>query len=124
MTTTEFQQAKLDRFTRAIEAANTWLDAEVADEYKEQPLAQDWARVCKLAEELGETVTALIGYTSQNPRKGTYSSKDEMLGELADCALTAIYAVQHFTGDAKVTMGIIQDKAAYHLQRVGLSTDG
>lgn len=111
------------RFAKAIEAMNTWLDAEVADTYKGQPLAQDWARVAKLGEEMGEAISALIGYTGQNPRKGTYSSRDEMLGELADCALTAIYAIQHFTGDVDKTIGIIQDKAAHHIERCGLSID-
>ena len=46
------------------------------------PEAMLWGRVAKVAEEGGEAVTALIGITNQNPRKGTYSSFSELDKEL------------------------------------------
>lgn len=87
-----------------IRIADIWLDEEVSQEYKDQPLAQHWARVVKTDEEHGEAVSELILWTGQNPRKqrvrGAYHA---MLTELADKALTAILAIQHFTKDAEAT---------------------
>ena len=34
-----------------VEFLDNWLDTAVADIYKDQPLAQDWARVAKVTEE-------------------------------------------------------------------------
>jgi hypothetical protein len=33
---------------QAVEYINAWLDEETADNYKNQPLAQDWARISKV----------------------------------------------------------------------------
>ena len=89
-------------------------------EYKEQPLAQDWARVGKVIEELGETVGNLIGYTAQNHRKGEYSSQDEMLIEMCDVLITALLGIQHFTKDEVITMHYILARWHYRLQKAGL----
>lgn len=99
------------------------LDAAVADTYKGQPLAQDWARVAKVAEEAGEAVDALIGVTGQNPRKGYYGSQAELLSELADVALTGLYAMQHFTKNRYETIGLLMDRARYHRARVEALTE-
>ncbi len=96
-----------------------WLDANVSEEYVAQPLAQDWARVAKAGEEAGEAVDALIEWTGQNPRKprrdGAY---DELMDELADVALTAIYGMQHFTKDTDATARIIAARLAHHHGRL------
>jgi NTP pyrophosphatase (non-canonical NTP hydrolase) len=94
-----------------------WLDMAVADIYKDQPLAQHWARVAKVTEECGEVVEAFIGCTGQNPRKGFTHTEDEMLDELADLLLTGLYAIQHFTKSTERTKRIIQAKIAYHRER-------
>ncbi|HEY7415350.1 MAG TPA: hypothetical protein VH593_09170, partial [Ktedonobacteraceae bacterium] len=70
--------------------ADQWLDAEVSQAYKNEPLAQDNARVQKVVEEIGETIAALIGYTGQNPRKGIINNRDDVCLELADTVWTAI----------------------------------
>ena len=93
------------------------LDTNVSSVYLKQPLAQDWARVAKIGEEAGEAIDALIGVTGQNPRKGTYGSPTELFDELADAALTAMYALQHFTKDRDVTLEIVLERARYHKQR-------
>ena len=41
---------------QAVRDINTWLDEGVGQLYQQQPFAQDWARVAKIAEELGEAV--------------------------------------------------------------------
>ena len=110
---------------------NEWIDAEIIRQvdarldagcsgaYHDQPLAQDWARVCKLAEEVGEVVSELILWTGQNPRKGTDpEARSKMLAELADVALGAIYAIQHFTKDVEATRQVITDAQHKHGTRL------
>jgi NTP pyrophosphatase (non-canonical NTP hydrolase) len=94
----------------SISKIDRWLDSAVSDTYIHQPLAQDWARVGKVIEELGEVIRALIGFTGQNPRKGITHSRQEMLDELADTAITGILGMQHFTKDASETRQILQEK--------------
>jgi NTP pyrophosphatase (non-canonical NTP hydrolase) len=95
---------------QAIVGIDNWLDNSVSADYHNQPLAQDWARVGKVIEELGEVIRALIGYTGQNPRKGTTHSKQEMLDELADTAITAILAMEHFTKNPAEVRQLIKSK--------------
>lgn len=89
---------------------DTWLDDNCADQYKDQPLAQDWARIAKLQEEAGEAIQKFIGYTGQNPRKGVCNSQDDVLDELADVAVTAMAAIQHFTKDADLSWNLFFGK--------------
>jgi hypothetical protein len=103
-----------------IAKMDAWLDDNVSDEYKRQPLAQDWARVCKVAEELGETIQKLIGATGQNPRKGIVNDMDDMLDEMADTLITGILCIQHFTKDADQTMTLIQDRWIYRKIKAGI----
>ena len=93
------------------------LDEHVSQPYKDQPLAQDWARVAKAAGEVGEAIEALGAYSGQNPRKGVHGSPDDLLAELTDGALTCVYAIQHFTKDAEATIEILLSRAEYHVQR-------
>lgn len=102
-----------------IEIIDLWLDDKVSPIYKEQPLAQDWARVCKGDEEKGESIAELILATGQNPRKPQDPEANErLLKELADRAITNILAIQHFTKDAFKTEQIVQDKLAAIRTRV------
>lgn len=110
-----------ERLLRLVEAMDAWLDENCGQAYKDQPLAQDWARVAKGAEELGEAIDALIGITEQNPRKGMYGTRDDLLIELADQCLTGIYAIQHFTKDTDATWFIVTNRAEHHAARIGLS---
>lgn len=120
-----------------IRAIDAWLDQAVAGTYIDQPMAQDWARLSKIAEELSEALEELpedasvqdmrrvsdiakvlgkaiqdhIGATGQNPRKGTdLDGYEKMLDELADTALTAILAIQHFTKDQQRSRDIIRGR--------------
>ncbi len=101
--------------TQTIRRADQWLDRDVGEQYQDAWLGQDWARACKIIEEAGEAVAALIGYTGQNPRKGTTHSIADVLEELADCAWSAIFAIQHFTKNTPLTemyLGMSLDKVA------------
>ena len=102
-----------------VQAIDEWLDKGVEHmDYGLQPMAQDWARISKVAEELGEAISAFIGATGQNPRKGITNDGNEVLEELADTAMTAILAIQHFTKDTDTTATILTDKLAAIYRRV------
>lgn len=104
---------------RIVEAVDRILDENVADIYKEQPLAQDWARISKETEEHGEAIAELILATGQNPRKGfDPEAWARMMAELADRALTSIYALQHFTKDIKLTEYILRSAQKKHEERL------
>ena len=96
-TVTEEETLTTDDMWAGIEAINTWLDT------GEQTPHEDAMRVMKIGEEYGEAVAAYIGMTGQNPRKGVTHSQADLLAELADVAITALCAMQHFTGDLAVT---------------------
>jgi NTP pyrophosphatase (non-canonical NTP hydrolase) len=103
---------------QAVEVIDRWLDAYAGLQYQDQPLAQDWARLSKVAEELGEAIQAFIGYTGQNPRKGIVNSKDDVLDELADVVFTGILCVQHFTKDSQEVRDILRRKLRRIEERV------
>jgi NTP pyrophosphatase (non-canonical NTP hydrolase) len=111
-----------ERLLTIIRNVDRWLDAEVAGEYAAQPLGQDWARVAKTAEEVGEAIAALIAMTGQNPRKGVCGTLGDLLGELGDTAVTAIFAIQHFTKDETRTAEIViaaMEKAGARAEKAG-----
>ena len=100
---------------QAIHFIDAWLDGYVSDDYKNQPLAQDWARTGKVIEELGEAIERLIKFTGQNPRKPVEdreTEQSEFLIELADTAITAILCMMHFTKDSTRVRQIIMTKLA------------
>jgi NTP pyrophosphatase (non-canonical NTP hydrolase) len=103
-----YQEDSID--WQAIRNIDAWLDDNVGKRYKHQPLAQDWARISKVAEELGEAIQAFISYTGQNPRKVVAHNMDDVLRELADVTSTAILAMQHFTKDSAETRDILRQK--------------
>jgi NTP pyrophosphatase (non-canonical NTP hydrolase) len=78
---------------------------------------EDSMRVLKLVEEAGEAAAAYIGMVGQNPRKGVTHTMDDLLNELADVALTALCAMQHFTQDTAVTRGVLASKVAAIMAR-------
>lgn len=100
-----------------IEWMDEDLDGHVGAQYIDQPLAQDWARVAKVGEEAGEVIDAFIGITGQNPRKGEYGDLGDLFTELADLALTGLYAIQHFTKDSELTLKILLSRAVAHRER-------
>jgi len=88
-----------------VTAVDTWLDENCGPLYKEQPLAQTWARLTKDQEEKGESIAELILATGQNPRKADQrGSRDRICEELADRAATSVFAIQHLTKDARETL--------------------
>jgi hypothetical protein len=95
----------------AIKEIDDWLDNGASSEYKEQPLAQDWARISKLAEEVGEAISEFILATGQNPRKGKdLLAEERMLLEMADVVWGGVLCIQHFTKNWWRTEDILRGK--------------
>ena len=106
-----------------IEKVDAHLDSAGAPEYLAQPLARDWARVTKVCEEAGEVWKALSKLTGENPRKGVCGTEDELLGELADTACAAIFAIQHVTKDPARTWAAVSAALAKADERVDRITN-
>lgn len=104
-----------------VQYIDEWLDSKVSPAYQEQPLAQDWARLSKVSEELGEAIQEFIGLTGQNPRKGVTSSEPQFLEEVADTLITALLCMQHFTKDTWVTREIIRSRIERTAKRARVS---
>jgi hypothetical protein len=111
-----YQEDSID--WQIIRYVDNWLDEELPNHYKDQPLAQDWARIAKVIEELGEAIAAMIGATEQNPRKGVTHHRDDILKELMDVVMTGILAVQHFTKDTNATREILREKQTFIYRRM------
>lgn len=73
-------------------ALSKWIDA--GNEHRD-PEAITWGRLAKIMEEGGEVIEAYIGLTGQNPRKGATHSREDVLDELLDVAITALGAYEH-----------------------------
>jgi NTP pyrophosphatase (non-canonical NTP hydrolase) len=114
----EVHELNIEDMMSAIACIDDWLDAEVSDEYKVQPLAQDLARVAKAGEEAGEALEAFLGYTGQNPRKGKNKTLDDVLDELADFVLTGVLGIQHFTKDQDETLAILAARLQYRISKL------
>jgi len=98
-----------------IAAVTAWLDgANPAGAH------EDSMRVLKLVEEAGEAAATYIGMVGQNPRKGITHSLDDLLGELADVAITALSAIEHFTGDTETTRETVAAKLRRIVARSGI----
>jgi hypothetical protein len=119
----EIQVSNADAQREFIERLDRWLDENVSAAYQAQPLAQDWARVGKVIEELGEAIQALIGCTGQNPRKGHTNNLEDMLDEVADTIITGYLAIQHFTKDIDRTEQVVDGRWAYRMQKMHLPSE-
>jgi NTP pyrophosphatase (non-canonical NTP hydrolase) len=71
-------------------------------------------RVTKVANEVGEMLEALEGYTGENPRKGVYATREDVVKELLDCASAALCAVEHMTGNCGVAVHMLVDRKRAH----------
>lgn len=83
---------------------------------------EDSMRVLKLTEEAGEAAAAYIGMVGQNPRKGVTHTLDDLLNELADVAVTALCAMQHFTQGEDVTRAYVAAKVQKIITRSNIRT--
>jgi len=80
----------------AVQAARRWLDATNGTGVLELTF-----RILKVGEEAGEAAEAWAGLHGQNPRKGVTHTRDDVVTELADVALTALVAIASLDTDPR-----------------------
>ena len=102
-----------DQIWPAVDAARAWLDRTNGA----LPLELT-CRILKVTEEAGEAAAAWIGALGQNPRKGITHTHDEVAGELADVAFTALVAIASLGRDPREALA---DCAAKVRQRLDTS---
>lgn len=79
-----------------------------------------WVRVAKAGEEVGEAIAALVGWEGSNPRKGVTHTRDDLIKELLDVALTGLLATEHILGNTGDALALFNEHVATRLERVGL----
>lgn len=102
-----------------LAALSAWIDGHPANAARDAE-ARLWGRVAKVQEEAGEVISALIGVTGQNPRKGVTHSMDDVAAELLDVAVTALAAYEHVTGNQGQSVPALGDHVAALVRRAGL----
>jgi len=112
------ERLTLAELLQAVETVDAHIDSATAPQYRDNPLALDWARITKVCEEAGEVWRALSKLTGENPRKGVCGTEDELLGELGDTASAAICAIQHRTKDTAATWAVVSAALIKARQRV------
>ena len=106
-----YNDSKWNVFTD-IAAINRWIE-----QANEESMHKDSMCVMKIGEEFGEAVAAYIGMTGQNPRKGYTHTKSDLYEELCDIAITALVALEHFTGSPIITQGFMASRISKIIAR-------
>ena len=109
--------AGVEHLSRGIADLSAWIDAANAGR---DPEALTWSRLAKITEEAGEVVSAYIGATGQNPRKGVTHTEEDVQGELLDVAITALAALEHLRGHDGASVRLMGEKLTATLERAGL----
>jgi NTP pyrophosphatase (non-canonical NTP hydrolase) len=99
-----------DAIWDTVRASRAWLDGANGTDLHELT-----CRILKVTEEAGEAAGAWIGVVGQNPRKGVTHTRDEVAGELADVALTALVAIESLGLDARQVLNECADKVLTRL---------
>jgi len=91
----------------AVRNSRDWLDA--ANGTGDLELT---CRILKVTEEAGEAAGAWIGVLGQNPRKGVTHDRNDVAGELADVAITALVAIESLGFDAQQVLADCASKVS------------
>jgi hypothetical protein len=84
--------------------------------------ARTWGRLAKVAEESGEVISAFIGATGQNPRKGVICTIAAVEDELLDVAITALAAYEHLTSNQGQSIAALSAKLGDICRRAGIES--
>ena len=112
-----------------IDTFSSWLDARIGarlDGMTEDDLRAELLmmhRTIKAAEEVGESVAALIGMTGANPRKGSVGGRADLVNELLDVAVSALGAVEHLCGNDGSSLRRLKVRIDGVVTRAGLSAE-
>lgn len=104
-----------------LTALSQWIDAGNAQRDAE---AVTLHRLIKLMEESGEMVSAYIGATGANPRKGVTNGIGKVLDELLDVAITALGAYEHIDGHRGESIDALLTKIIAVADRAGAKHHG
>lgn len=83
--------------SKQLAALSQWIDSSYAPGI--DPELAMRRRTGKFGVEYMEVQDAIEGWTGENPRKGKYATKEDVLKELLDVAATALCAYEHLTGN-------------------------
>lgn len=75
-------------------------------------------RVGKVGNEYGELLEAMEGYTGENPRKGVYATRADIINELLDCASAALCAVEFMSDDQGQSINRLIQRVTMQLKRL------
>lgn len=97
-----------------------WISRTVTASYRDgmDPELTMRRRVGKVFVEAGELADAIEGYTGENPRKGVYATREDVVKELIDCASAALCAVEYMTGDRGEALGMLARQVAGNATRL------
>lgn len=111
----------LSVISRSVARLSAWIDGSYPVEI--DPELHLRRRIDKLMEEVGETGQSLGGYTGENPRKGVTHTREDVMGELLDVAVTALGAWEHMDGNRSRSALALAVKLDALLNRVGLGAE-
>lgn len=94
-----------------------WLDESI--EY-DSPRHLTLLRCSKDSEEVGESMSALIGWQGTNPRKGATGTREDVIKEKLDVALSALGAVEHLTNNQGFALAMLDKHIQSVYNRAGL----
>lgn len=78
-------------------------------------------RLGKVNVEAGELWDAVEGWTGENPRKGVYATREDVIKELIDCASASLCALEYMTGDKGKSIWMLAAQVAGNAQRLSES---
>lgn len=105
----------------SIRRLSTWIDESYPAEMHPELVLR--RRIGKLMEEGGEVGLALGGYTGENPRKGFTHTREDVMKELLDVAVTALGAWEHMDGNRGNAHLAVTVHLDFLLNRVGLGAE-
>lgn len=106
-----------ERVAQALVNVSVWVDEANTDR---DPEALSWHRVTKIAEETGEVIEAMIGWTGGNPRKGVSHTIHDVIKESLDTAMAALGAVEHLTGNQGDALDMLDTHILAIAKRAGV----
>lgn len=108
---------ELDLLSRQLGRFSDWLDDNHPEPDNDSAVTA--MRLLKVAEEYGEMVEAYIGWTGQNPRKGVTHTRQDVVCEALDVAITALGVVAHLTGSHDALLRL-RERMLVVFDRVGI----
>lgn len=115
MSTTEIE----NMYDACLAGISGWIDDGLAGRGAETIAMH---RTMKVAEEAGEVIAAVIGWTGANPRKGHTHTREDVIAELLDAAVASLGAVEHLTKNKGLSRSMLDRKILEVAIRAGVAS--